>query len=208
MKKWKCLVCGYIHTGDEPPEKCPVCGADKSQFVEVTDEESQESQTTAPSTDSSPPPPSESTSIVDKALGLMVKHHLHPISVHIPNGVIPVCFLFLVLAVIFSFLDTVLLSKAAYLNLIVVFLSMPLVVFSGLIAWRRKYNSARTTYFIIKIACGLTVPILALVIIVWLIFVPDVAASGQRWLFLLLNLVLLGIVGIAGYIGGKLVFKD
>ena len=37
MKKWKCLVCGYIHTGDEPPEKCPVCGAPKSQFIEVTE---------------------------------------------------------------------------------------------------------------------------------------------------------------------------
>ena len=37
MKKWKCLVCGYIHTGDEPPEKCPVCGAPKSQFIDVTE---------------------------------------------------------------------------------------------------------------------------------------------------------------------------
>jgi len=22
MKKWVCSVCGYVHTGDEPPEKC------------------------------------------------------------------------------------------------------------------------------------------------------------------------------------------
>jgi len=32
-RKWKCTVCGYIHEGDEPPEKCPVCGASKYQFV-------------------------------------------------------------------------------------------------------------------------------------------------------------------------------
>jgi rubrerythrin len=32
-KKWKCTVCGYIHEGDEPPEKCPVCGASNYQFV-------------------------------------------------------------------------------------------------------------------------------------------------------------------------------
>lgn len=33
MNKWKCLVCGYVHNGPEPPEKCPVCGADKSKFI-------------------------------------------------------------------------------------------------------------------------------------------------------------------------------
>ena len=25
MKKWVCPVCGYVHEGDTPPEKCPVC---------------------------------------------------------------------------------------------------------------------------------------------------------------------------------------
>jgi rubrerythrin len=30
--KWKCDVCGYVHEGDEPPEHCPRCGADKSHF--------------------------------------------------------------------------------------------------------------------------------------------------------------------------------
>ena len=32
-KKWKCTVCGYIHKGEEPPEKCPVCGVMKYQFI-------------------------------------------------------------------------------------------------------------------------------------------------------------------------------
>lgn len=35
MKVWRCTVCGYIHNGDEPPEKCPNCGAAKDKFVEV-----------------------------------------------------------------------------------------------------------------------------------------------------------------------------
>lgn len=39
MKKWKCTVCGYIHTGKEPPEKCLVCGADKNKFIEITAED-------------------------------------------------------------------------------------------------------------------------------------------------------------------------
>ena len=33
MKQWKCTVCGYIHEGDQPPDKCPGCGANKWQFI-------------------------------------------------------------------------------------------------------------------------------------------------------------------------------
>ncbi len=33
MKKWRSTVCGYIHEGDEPPEKCPRCGAPKESFA-------------------------------------------------------------------------------------------------------------------------------------------------------------------------------
>ena len=38
MKKWRCTVCGYIHEGPTPPEKCPVCGAPSSAFVEEASE--------------------------------------------------------------------------------------------------------------------------------------------------------------------------
>lgn len=31
--KWVCTVCGYVHEGDEAPEKCPVCGVPASKFV-------------------------------------------------------------------------------------------------------------------------------------------------------------------------------
>jgi len=34
MKKWICTVCGYVHTGDEPPEACPVCKVPASNFKE------------------------------------------------------------------------------------------------------------------------------------------------------------------------------
>jgi len=36
-KKWKCLVCGYICKGPAPPERCPVCGAEKKKFEEMKD---------------------------------------------------------------------------------------------------------------------------------------------------------------------------
>lgn len=32
MKKWFCVVCGYVHEGDAPPNTCPVCGVGPDEF--------------------------------------------------------------------------------------------------------------------------------------------------------------------------------
>jgi rubrerythrin len=32
MKKFICPVCGYVHEGNEAPEKCPLCGVPGSKF--------------------------------------------------------------------------------------------------------------------------------------------------------------------------------
>ncbi|MBU7021766.1 MAG: acyl-CoA dehydrogenase family protein [Theionarchaea archaeon] len=34
-KAYRCRVCGYIHYGSEPPEKCPFCGFPKGAFNQV-----------------------------------------------------------------------------------------------------------------------------------------------------------------------------
>jgi len=31
-KAWRCIVCGYNHTGDAPPEICPICGVGPEEF--------------------------------------------------------------------------------------------------------------------------------------------------------------------------------
>ena len=38
MKKWVCSVCGYVHEGDTPPEKCPVCKQPAEKFNLVDEE--------------------------------------------------------------------------------------------------------------------------------------------------------------------------
>lgn len=38
MKKWVCSVCGYVHEGDTPPEKCPVCKQPAEKFSLVEEE--------------------------------------------------------------------------------------------------------------------------------------------------------------------------
>ena len=35
---WKCLICGELVEGDEPPAACPVCGVGPEQFIEVESE--------------------------------------------------------------------------------------------------------------------------------------------------------------------------
>jgi len=32
MKRWRCIVCGYLHDGDHPPYRCPVCAAPATLF--------------------------------------------------------------------------------------------------------------------------------------------------------------------------------
>lgn len=31
-KQWECTLCGHIYAGENPPETCPICGADASVF--------------------------------------------------------------------------------------------------------------------------------------------------------------------------------
>ena len=38
MAKWVCSVCGYVHEGDEAPEKCPICKAPAEKFIKQDEE--------------------------------------------------------------------------------------------------------------------------------------------------------------------------
>lgn len=203
MKKWECTVCGYIHTGDEPPDECPMCGADKSKFVEITSDVDTPSDPAVVQDDKAAS--AEESSLFGKLVTLMLKNHLHPIAVHTPNGIVPAAVLFLLLAYIFQLSSF---ELAAFYNLVFVLLAMPLVLFSGFIEWRKHYKGARTTVFVVKISCGVIVLVSILVLVLWRIANPEVAAPGSsmRWIFFLVHLIALGAVGLAGYLGGKLVF--
>ena len=39
VRLWKCIVCGEIFEGVNPPDKCPACGVGSEQFVEIPREE-------------------------------------------------------------------------------------------------------------------------------------------------------------------------
>ncbi len=215
MKKWRCTVCGYIHEGEEPPEICPVCGADRSKFVEIVDEENDDKKSkidplepeTETTVSDAPGTTLDSLSKYDRLYQLMVKHHVHPISVHIPNGVLPVSVLFILLAVVFKFTG---LSQAAFYNLICVVFAMPVVLFSGVIVWQKKYNGVMTKLFLTKMICGGVVSLTSMILVIWSIVDPGVLTltSAHLVAFLFVGMVMLGAAVTAGFLGGKLVFKD
>lgn len=45
-KKWRCLVCGQVFEGEEPPQVCPACGVGQDNFVPEAMEEEYRNDTT------------------------------------------------------------------------------------------------------------------------------------------------------------------
>jgi uncharacterized membrane protein len=137
----------------------------------------------------------------------MLKHHAHPVSVHIPNGVIPFTFIFILLFLVTGWRP---LETAAFVNMIFVLLTMPFVLFSGYIEWQKRYKGFKSKRFIQKIAYASTVAFFALVIVIWWLLNRDVLLPGApgRWIFVLFHAVMLGAAVMAGLIGGKFIFRD
>jgi rubredoxin/uncharacterized membrane protein len=203
--RWRCTVCGYIHVGPEPPEKCPVCGADRSKFVrleETPEPEPSESEAPASETPAELKPADRYYRIITER---MTELHAHPISVHIPNGVAPVAVLFALLGALFG---SPALERAAMANMAIVLLSMPFVLFSGYNDWQRRYGGRMTKIFKGKIICGGLFSLLAIWIVLWRVVAPQILLPGTtgRWFYILLHLALVVVGAVAGYLGGKLVF--
>ena len=200
MKKWKCTVCGYIHEGDEPPENCPVCGVGSEYFEEIEGQEEEKGvqDTAAPERE----PVAEKAELTGLSAQVM-KHHLHPITVHTPNGVLPVGLVFLALATLFGLTGF---ELAAFYNLVFVLLVMPAVIATGVIVWRYRYKGAKTKVFITKIAASFIVTVSLVGLVVWRIIDPTVTTTSGKWIYLLICLVMVGAAGLAGHLGGKLVF--
>jgi uncharacterized membrane protein len=135
----------------------------------------------------------------------MIRYHAHPILVHTPNGLLPVAAILFILAWLF---DATLPAKAAAINLVFVVLALPLVIYTGVLEWQKKYNQADTLLFRIKILSATLTCASCLISLIWYLVNPAVLSTSLAWIFILINLIMLASAGVAGHIGGKLVFKD
>ena len=207
MKKWECSVCGYIHGGATPPEECPVCGAERTAFIDVTE--------LAEGTESVSSSLDQTERLLDRKTQLSTRRniseiildfHLHPIAVHMPNGIIPMAFMFLLISVVFGVGN---LEQAAFYSLFFTLLSMPAVLFTGYVTWKTKYRGALNSIFKIKITTSIVAIILLCLLVFRRMFNPRIFSSGGALMFVYIffALCLVIAVGLAGHLGGGLVFK-
>lgn len=207
-QRWQCTICGYIHTGFEPPDVCPVCGADRSKFILLEEAAAPDDDTADPSpvADDKPlPDESPGVSFLERYrhwIDIAIDNHAHPIAVHIPNGVVPITVAMVVLAALF---DWPAIGEASIYNMGFIVLSMPVVLFTGYLHWQYKFGGHMTDLFKWKIICGGIVFGLAIILFLWGLFSPE-SARAPGFFFLALHFVMLGVAGVAGWIGGKLVF--
>jgi hypothetical protein len=83
-------------------------------------------------------------------------------------------------------------------------------VFTGYEVWQKRYRGALTTTFKIKIGASIATIVLLPTLIIWRIVQPDImtVATSSSWVYLVLAVILVGAVGAAGHMGGKLVFGN
>ena len=224
-RKWRCTICGYIHTGAEPPLECPVCGADQSFFEEVVEAGEPASEPAAAassvSPETPPAPPTYQAPDEDRQdaptlvarlnallapyrrlIDLAIENHAHPISVHIPNGVLPIAVVMVLLATLF---DMPALGRAGFYNMVFILLSMPVVLLTGYLHWQFKFGGHMTALFKGKLISGAAVSVMALILVIWALIDSTIAAQPS-FLYLSLHIVMLGVAAYAGYLGGRLVF--
>ncbi len=198
-KIWRCVVCGYLHTGDSPPATCPICHADASQFELVNDAAANEV-----AAEEVVEVPEQQGSLLQEMLDGFVPH---AVMAHFPNALLPTTVLFLFLFLLFgesSFEST------SFSLLLVAVVTVPPTFASGIYDWKKHYSGQAAPIFKRKILLATALTVLGLVALVWRWQAPTLLTTGgwPAWLFVLLVLVMLGCVTLLGHYGGMLVFSS
>lgn len=137
-----------------------------------------------------------------RLIDLAIENHAHPITVHIPNGVLPIAVVMVLLATLF---DMPALGRAGFYNMVFILLSMPVVLFTGYLHWQYKFGGHLTSLFKAKLISGAVVSAMALMLVVWALIDSNIAAQPS-FMYLSAHIVMLGVAAYAGYLGGRLVF--
>lgn len=178
-KRWQCTVCGYIHEGNEPPEFCPICGADKTKFI---------------------PLDTEDNSLFHEMISVF---KFHPVLAHFPGGLMPTSALFLLLYLITKQPDF---EKAAFWLIPVLTIVVPLSIGTGIHDWTKYFGKKRAPVFYKKLGLALTLLTLGLIATVLRydhasLLMTD---SWHRWLYLLCLSGMLISVSFLGHYGSIL----
>lgn len=181
-RRWQCSVCSHIETGDEPPDQCPICGADRAEF-----------------------------SLLEEARPGLLREirenfRVHQVAAHFPAGLIPTGLLFLALSMLFA---SEALGHAAFWLLLVVTAVVPVSAISGLYDWRKRFKGARAGIFFRKIGLALLLMLICLGLILLQQRHPEMAVAWgwPRMVFLAGYAVATLCVILLGHYGSILVYR-
>jgi len=194
-KTWRCTVCGYLHTGDQPPDICPVCKADASKFELVEPAENK-------SVDRFDALRHQAKLFIDEMKAAFVPH---AVAAHFPNALLPTCFLFLI---IYIFSGQASFETTTFYLLLVIFVAVPPTFVFGLLDWKLKYSGELTPIFRKKIIFGTLLLVLSFIVTAWRWSNPEVLTAGglSACAYSILILLMLACVVVLGHYGGLLVF--
>lgn len=204
QRRWRCTVCGYIHTGDAPPEVCPVCGVGSEKFVAIN-ETASATESAVPMEDKgqpNQPPQSKTMSFIDE---MKASFKPHPVAAHFPNALIPTLGLFLAMTVVLRVKS---LDHGIYLLLGVICLSAIATLSTGIYSWQRHFSGARTKIFHCKLMLGVCLVLICLEMFYLRFSNAEIFTSFgiSTLFFLVLAAAALFCVTLLGHYGGMLVF--
>lgn len=180
-QRWRCLVCGFVAPEGAPPEACPACGAERSQFFRV------------------------GRGKVRFLRDVWDTFLLHPVAAHTPSGVLPAAALFVFLAFLWQ---EPALERTAFALLALVLVAVPVTAASGARDWKRRYAGCRVPVFRWKLALSGVLFGLCAAAVGIRLAVPALFAGQSPLRFLYAGLIFLAMVPavLLGHFGGKLVF--
>lgn len=128
---------------------------------------------------------------------------LHPVAAHFSNGLVPVAFLALMLALLTG---NPCFEQTVISLLVIVLLAVPVSFYSGIKEWKKKYKGAKTPVFEKKIRLSILLMVLCVTTVAIRVAVPDVMQQGGilSWMYGAGLIAMFPVVVLLGHHGGKL----
>jgi PAS domain S-box-containing protein len=175
-KRWKCTVCDYIHVGSEPPDVCPICGSDRSQFIETGEEKS------------------------GLFHEIVAAFKIHPVLAHFPNGLIPTAAIFLLASILTG---QPRLENVVFWLVLTSVAVVPFSLATGIHDWHKHFGKHLAPVFYKKLGLALTLFVLGLAATGLRYENQDLLKVDDwyGWLYVLSMLGMLCCVGLLGHFG-------
>lgn len=136
---------------------------------------------------------------------------VHPVATHFPNALLPASALFLFLYIAGTILNLPIapsFETTAFYCLVLALLATPAAYWAGYYDWKNKYRGAKAPIFTMKVKYGVIMLVLGVLAVALHLAVPQTASMATIWFWIYAVMILaqVGLAGLLGHLGGKLVY--